>query len=381
MKIAIWVHMLGVGGAERVMATLAAEFVRQGHEVDIYVHHSTDDYTAELYGSVRVHVLENKCRGLGPLQKLAGLWNFVGIIRRDKPDIIFTTGYVFNAAAVLAARLARLKSPVVIRETSTPSNQLKAGQGGRIKRLGIWLSLRFYKYADRIIVSSAAMQDDLDLVVSGIAGKCRIIPNPLDRDWIRTQSRADLPPSFPAQRPFIMAAGRLIPLKGFTNLVDAWLTLRKECDVDLLILGAGPERDRLSEQVRAAGAEASFHLPGFDTNPYRYMARARLFVLSSHFEGMPNVLLQAMACGCPVISTDCAGASREILEDGALGGLVPVDNVRALSTAMADMLESPIRGQAIENALQKYDKDKVAKTYLQVFETVLEETRNASKNR
>jgi len=153
---------------------------------------------------------------------------------------------------------------------------------------------------------------------------------------VATASKAvvDHPWLAPGEPPVVMGIGRLAPKKDFTTLVRAFAEVRQDVRARLMILGEGPERAELESLVRTLDLEADVALPGFVDNPYAYLARASLFVLSSRWEGLPTVLIEAMFCGAPVVSTDCPSGPHEILNGGRYGRLVPVGDLSALAGAI-----------------------------------------------
>jgi glycosyltransferase involved in cell wall biosynthesis len=161
----------------------------------------------------------------------------------------------------------------------------------------------------------------------------------------RLVTMAQASPSHPwllsRQVPVILAAGRLVPQKDFTTLIQAFARVRRERPARLLILGDGEQRDALLALAAECGVRDDVDLPGFDPNPFAAMRAASAFVLSSRYEGLPGVLIQAMACGARVVSTDCPSGPREVLEGGRWGTLVPVGDVAALATAVAATLDDP----------------------------------------
>jgi glycosyltransferase involved in cell wall biosynthesis len=160
-----------------------------------------------------------------------------------------------------------------------------------------------------------------------------------------------------------MGVGRLVPQKNFRLLIDAFAIVRRSHDARLIILGEGPERPLLEAQVRQYGLHDVVDLPGFLDNPYACMARASVFALSSDFEGLPTVLIETLAIGTPVVSTDCESGPREILRGGVLGELVPVGDVHAMALAIARALASP-RPNHPTDVLRPYMLDTVVDQFM-----------------
>jgi glycosyltransferase involved in cell wall biosynthesis len=178
---------------------------------------------------------------------------------------------------------------------------------------------------------------------------------PLEHPWFR-----------PGEPAVILALGRLVPQKDFGMLIRAFAQVRRARAARLLILGEGPERDGLAAAIAENGLQDDVQLPGWTVNPYPYMARSRLFVLSSRWEGLPTVLIEALFCGVEVVSTDCPSGPREILDGGRYGALVPVGDVDALAEAMERALSRDAARPGQESWLP-FEQDVVAGRYLQTL--------------
>jgi len=163
-----------------------------------------------------------------------------------------------------------------------------------------------------------------------------------------------------------VAVGRLQMQKDYPTLLHAFAQVRKNRPVRLLILGEGKDRLALEELIKELGLEQDVSLPGFVMNPYAYMARASLFVLSSRWEGLPTVLIEALCCGTPVVSTDCPSGPREILRDGQYGQLVPVGDVDGLAQAIEAALNSKAPGPPSES-WRPYDLENVVNQYISLL--------------
>lgn len=352
LRIYMWVRNLGNGGAERVCTHLASEFSRAGHDVTLFTDLDDNPYAAELDHRVQLKRLKGSLAG----RIIRMAWH----LRRARPDVLFATGYMHNLAGLLAGLFSGTGTPVIIREVNTTSRQLKV-KAGLSLRAAFVLSRLLYPRAFAVVAPSQGVRDDLSQHMPRLRDRLHVIPNPVDRDDIRRQMKDPLPQA-PAR--FIMSAGRLDVQKGYDVLIRAWADTYPEYPVDLVILGEGPLRHSLEMVAEERNLRDHLHLPGFDINPYRWMHQAQAFILSSRFEGLPNVLLQAMACGTPVIATDCESGPREILEGGKGGLLVPVDDVNALRQALCDVL----RGPAGESALPAhYDPRTVAAAWISIF--------------
>jgi len=165
----------------------------------------------------------------------------------------------------------------------------------------------------------------------------------------------------------LLAVGRLVPQKDYPTLLRAFARVRSVEQVRLVILGEGRQRRSLERLVRRLGIADAVQLPGYVDNPYAYMAHAAAMVLSSAWEGIGNVLIEALACGCPVVSTDCPGGTAEVLGHGAYGKLVAVGDVDALAQAMAEILSETPDRERLRARAQEFSIDHIADSYLAVL--------------
>ncbi len=169
----------------------------------------------------------------------------------------------------------------------------------------------------------------------------------------------------------MLAVGKLTPQKDYDTLLRAFARVREKHPVRLVILGEGQEEGRLRSLAAELGIAEQVQLPGHVDNPYAYMRQASMFVLSSAWEGCPNVLLEALACGSPVVSTDCPSGPKEILANGKYGKLVPVRDEAALASAMEAVLDGDAIRYSPATALGDYTIERVADRYLEVFERAM----------
>ena len=226
------------------------------------------------------------------------------LLRRQPPEILFSTSGGTNLIAVLASRLAGFRNRVVLSERNLvrSSASLKRRLAASLKRLA-------YPRADLITAVSERVREDLTRELGLRPDDVAVLYNPVVSKGLgRAAAEPVDHPWFSEPTPTLLTVGRLVPQKDHVTLIDAFAQVRAQRQARLVILGEGPLRVRLERQARGLGVAADISLPGFDKNPFKYMARCSLFVLSSLWEGLPGVLIQAMACGAPAISTDCSGA-------------------------------------------------------------------------
>ena len=363
-RIALFLPTLDDGGAERVMLQLGAGFSARGHAVDLVVAIPGGPIESQIPSTVRVVDLAAR-------RSVAALPSLVRYLRRERPAALLSTLEHSNILAVWAGRLARANTRVVLREASVllPRDQMH-GLRPHVQRA---LMRRVYPGASAIVAVSKSVEQDLIDGLGIAPAQIRTIYNPVVGPDLHQKADATLDdPWFAAGAPpVILGVGRLAPVKDFPTLLRAFAKVRARRAVRLVILGEGKERVTLEALARELGVQADVQLRGYDPNPFRYMRRSAVFVLSSLFEGLPGALIQAMACGCRVISTDCPGGSREIIEAGAsrsLAQLVPMRDPTQLAAAIVALLDDADRGPTrVEHRVELFSEHASLDAYLDVL--------------
>lgn len=360
MRIGLFTVSLEVGGAERVLVTLANQFVTRGHLVHMVLMKPEGALRKELHPAVELVDL----RTYRTLRTIVPLARWLRVVC---PDALLSTLSQPNLCAIVARRLAGVPTRVVVREANTPTSEF--GTANLFKdRVVPALIGRLYRYADAVVAVSEGVRRDLLRLTRLPAERIVRIYNPVITEAL--QQACDAPLEHPwferGAPPVVLAVGRLTPQKDFPTLIRAFAQVHRQHMARLLILGEGEQRPELEQLVKQLGLSEAVHLPGFEPNPFRYMRRAAVFVLSSRYEGLPNALIQAMACGCPVVATDCPSGPREILDGGKYGALVPVGDADALAEAILAALQGKI-APAPPTWLQQFDESYIAEQYLRVL--------------
>ncbi len=377
MRIALFLYGLTGGGATRRTLTLAEGFAARGHEVDLVV----VDETGPLRGAVprRVQVVSLAKRpGTGQLCRSGRRrWRIylsrpalAEWLRESRPDCLLSSANHTNLSALQARRIARTRTPIVIRVSNNLSISL--GTGGLHRRVRYLAARRLYRTADAVIAVSGGIADDLVRKVGVDKDLVSAVYSPIFTLSMASRGRAPVAHPWLRDRavPVILAAGRLSPQKDFITLLRAFSLLRRRRPTRLVILGEGKERGRLEAASRDLGLAEDVDLPGYVDDPLPWMARAAVFCLSSVYEGLPAVLIEAMAVGCPVVSTACPSGPSEILEGGRYGRLVAPRNWRALADALAATLEAPPDRERLAARAACFAVDRAVDGYLQVLEGV-----------
>jgi glycosyltransferase involved in cell wall biosynthesis len=222
-----------------------------------------------------------------------------------------------------------------------------------------------YRRAHAVVAVADAMAEDLARMIGFPRDKITVVYNPAVTPEMLAKAQQPAPHAWlsPGGPPVLVAVGRLHEQKDFQTLLRAFALVRARRSARLIILGEGPERPALEAGVAKLGLTEDVDLPGFVPNPYAFMAGASQFVLSSRYEGLPTVLIEAMACGCPVVSTDCPSGPGEILDNGKYGRLVPVGDAAALAEAMEATLDAPPPAAELKARADLFHIDRVIDSY------------------
>ncbi|CAN5644357.1 glycosyltransferase [soil metagenome] len=307
---------------------------------------------------------------LGRGSAMRALPSFARYLRHERPQVIVTTLHHTSVVASLAHLLAGRHGRLFIREATTPSS-LRTNRGPKARVTDALLALA-YRYVDGVLAVSDGVCRDLH--ARGVPlRKIATLYNPVVTAELRERAAED-----PGHRWFgpdgprvVLGVGRLRDEKGFSTLLAAFARVRKRHDARLVILGEGEERARLEALASDLGVASDVDLPGFVDNPYAYMARSAVFVLASEREGLPGALIQAMACGCPVVATDCQSGPAEILAGGRLGALVPVGDVETMAAAIARTLVEPPNVEEARRHSLRYSSERIIAAHVEHVEAVL----------
>ncbi|MGL5795831.1 MAG: glycosyltransferase, partial [Waterburya sp.] len=323
---------------------------------------------------VRVVELKRSMQGFG---KFLYLFSLVRYLRKEKPvALICEDGINFGS---IAKQLARVPTQVIITSHNNLSNYFQHKSSAAYyksvafrKSLTAFLLTRFlwfYSWADNIVPVSQGIADDLTKMSTRPLKNMSVIYNPVVTPDLLAKAKEpiDHPWFAPGEPPVILGVGRLHRQKDFPTLIRAFALVRQHKPARLMLLGEGPDRDKLEVLIKQLGLTNDIALPGFVNNPYAFMSKASGFVLSSLYEGLPTVLIEAIALGTKVISTDCPSGPAEILDSGRYGSLVPVSDIQALAETILTTLNQPVDAEALKQRSQQFSYENAVNKYLEII--------------
>jgi glycosyltransferase involved in cell wall biosynthesis len=356
--VAFYLPQVVAGGAESNFARIASALYRQGYSVDILV--------SRLALPLSPHL--GKGVGVVELRPLFGFFRFFSLLSylwRKRPAVLMCGLEGPILLGCLAKALGMTNVPVVASVRNRDDLVIRDYPGFFKRWVFKLLYSRLIGKADRVIAISRKLRDDYLVPDAGVhPEKIDVILNPIELKKVRDAAELPIDEEWSRELTggFLLAVGRLELQKDYPTLFKAYALIREKTDTKLLVLGEGAERTRLEALSKEMGLEKDILMPGYSPNPFRFMKRANVFVLSSKHEGFGNVLLEAMACGVPIVSADCPSGPSEILGDGKWGKLVPVGDPHTLAKAVLECLAS---GDRIDYGprLADFDFDRTVDLY------------------
>lgn len=359
-KITIFLSDLIGGGAERVMLNLASGFIKQGYLVDLVLARKEGSLLTQIPAQIRVI-------DLNAASLIRSLPALVRYLKQEQPLTLLSALEDTNIVALIAKQLARVSTSVIVTVHNNLSQE--SLHAPNLKRKFIpYLVPWLYPWADWVVAVSQGVADDL--IKLGLrSSNLKVIYNPIiTQEYIRKLQQSLEHPWFnEGQPPVILGVGRLNQQKDFPTLIKAFAQVRQKQPARLIILGEGEERANLETLIKELGISEDVELSGFVDNPYIYMAKATVLVLSSAWEGFGNVLVEAMAAGTPVISTNCPSGPAEILANGEYGKLVTVGNKAEMARAISQSLQGVSQSQLIAQRAKEFSLEKAIDSYHCLF--------------
>ncbi|MEX2206966.1 MAG: glycosyltransferase [Myxococcota bacterium] len=347
------------GGAERVIVTLLRQLDPARFRMVLAVVDTTNPvYRSDVPAGVEFV-------DLGSTRLRSALPGLLRVVWRVRPDLVFSTISYLNLALIAMKPIMPRRSAFIGRESTIVTELIKP-----FKLRALWRATyrAVYPRFDAVVCQSRYMQTDLVETYGMPREKTVVINNPVDLERVTGALETRRRRREPGGRLRLVCAGRLYPVKGYDLLLDA-LVLLRDLDVSLTIFGDGPLRAEVEARSAALGLERVVTLAGFHANPFRQIAEADALVLSSRYEGFPNVVLEALACGIGVISTPAIGGVSEILEGVAGCVLADAVSAEALARAIRAWASRPFEG-IDPSVLDKYQLGEIAERYAQLFERV-----------
>ncbi|MFQ5471138.1 MAG: glycosyltransferase [Gammaproteobacteria bacterium] len=350
----------GDGGVERMMVNLMTGFISKGFSIDLILAKAQGSFLEKIPPEVNIIKL-------GRSHTLTCLPGLIRYLKKNKPEALFVAKHRAGIVALLAKKCTGLSTRIVLRLGTTVSAALL--HKNRFRRWQWYNSMqRAYPKIDTIIAVSKGVANDVSQITGIPVSQIKVIHNPVitpqlhelaaesvDHPWLQTD-----------EIPVIIGMGRMTQQKDFSSLVRAFANVRKKIACRLILLGGG-DQTAIRELADELGVKEHISLPGFQKNPYAYLTKANLFVLSSRWEGSPNALTEAMAVGIPVVSTDCPSGPREIMQDGKYGPLCPVGDIDCLAAAIEATLKKSPERFFIQSAVESYTIENSTEEYLKVI--------------
>ena len=360
MKITFFIPDLKGGGAQHMIINMANEFARRQNEVTLLIGQKEGPYTDKIAPEVNTIDL-NKQRTLSTYPAL------VSYLKAEQPDIFLSAMFYVNIVALLAKiSLLNLKTKFIITERNLMSLRIQGSTKIRDKLSPVLIRL-LYRLADQIIAISEGVADDLTNITKLPPHKIKWIHNPvITRQTLEYLNETPSAPLTKDQKT-IITSGRLVPQKDYHTLLNAFSKIQ---NCQLIILGEGELEQELKQKAKQLNIEENIHFMGFVKNPLALMKQADLFVLSSQWEGFGNVLVEALLCGLPIVSTNCRAGPSEILADGQYGTLVPVGDSQSLAKAIEKAINTPHDPDIQKKRALEFSVEKICDQYETVMHQI-----------
>lgn len=368
-KIAIYAPNLARGGIELICFNLVNEMSKQV-AVDVIGHNSRIFDGVANKDNLNFVTLKRRRKRSPLINSVQLAWELRGYLQTARPTKLLT--FKSPLSAVLARALSNHKPMLFIRESNSPAALRGAPPTRFLKRL---IKRVVYSKADWIIALCQDMATALTAQMGASPHKIKVIYNPTVSDGLKELAREQVKEPFfnEPQAPVIVSVGRFDEQKDFKTLIDAFAAALKRRPCRLALIGDGRLANQIKALIESHGIQKHVFLPGFASNPYKYIAKSAMFALSSRYEGLANALIEAQACGAPTIATDCPTSPREILLDGRAGLLVEPGDSAALADAIVLYLtDAELRAERAKTAtanLSRFDAAQNAQKYLEFLQT------------
>lgn len=356
-RVAFHFTDLSSGGVEKMRLALSRELIRLGYDVDLVVCRASGEYRDQVPAGVRLVDLKAK-------RARNSLFPLIRYLRDERPDVLVSSMGIPNIVSLIAGMLTRKRTPIYVTQHNALTSQARSKRDFQQALVPVFYRMLLPR-ADGVLAVSSGVADDMAKATGFPRENITVLYNPAyPQELEKALAEAFDQPFFEQGEPVVVAVGRLIEQKAFDNLIDAIALVNTQRSVRLAILGVGPLRKSLEEQVKKLDLQSKVHFYGFQANPLIFMKHAALVAMSSRYEGFGNVLVEALACETPTVSTDCPSGPSEVLADGLYGLLVPVGDVNAISQAILKTLSSDIDRISLANRAQEFSAEAVTQRYL-----------------
>ena len=350
-RIAVVLASFRVGGAERAMVNLAIGFHQKAMNVQLVVVEKKRDLYSFLHEEIPVHELQKK-------RARFSLFAFRKYLIRESPDVLIVAQTHVQIMVLLSILLTRWKGHIILNEQSTFSSNTT-------QKFLRFLARVLFRRADAITVVSRGSSVDFASIFPSLKRKISVIPNPVFSEDILNSKEEDVDHPFfhPKNFPIVLAVGRLSPEKNYTYLLQAFSHVLKKREARLIILGEGSEKKELLDFAKKHDILPYISLPGNVKNPYAFMSRCDVFTLSSTYEGLPSVLIEALACGCNIVSVDCQHGPSEILNGGQLGILISQGNPEKYAEEIINLFKAKHNLKEKLNRAKDFSVERITEMY------------------
>lgn len=361
LHIAFVIGSMRVGGAERATLNLINGLSENGIKIDLVLLSAEGELINEISKSINVVSL-NKSRTIYSVNA------FRNYLKKNNPEIIVAVQNHIQLLVMLSMKFSDWNGKIILNEQSTYSKNVRGVKGGLQKLLSNYL----FQQAEAITLVSEGVKLDFAKSFPSVRKKNIVIPNGVITNKFEEYKKHSVNHHFfDESKKVVVAAGRLVKSKNFALLLNAFALAKKKIDIKLILLGLGPELFSLQQLAIKLKISDDVSFQGYVSHPCQYFSRADVFVLSSDYEGLPSVMIEAMACGCKIVSTNCENGPAEILVNGEYGWLVPVGDVNALSSAIKTALKTEIDSSKLIERANHFHLNKVVEQYESLFSELI----------
>jgi glycosyltransferase involved in cell wall biosynthesis len=359
MKISVITPRFSLAGVPLAQIRFAKALSSLGHDVVLLIGYVNKGYELPTINGVEVQVLRKE-------RVISMATSIVFHLKKSKPDIVFSAEDHLNVIVLMAAFFVKSKAKISCSSRVTPfdtySNKFLS------KRWALKQLMKLFMHRAKVL--TCVSKDMVKQYRAVFNNPPHIsIYNIVEDSQAHSRMLESLEdPWFDNDIPMVVAAGRLAPWKGFSDLIYAMKELNKTTEARLTILGGGPLEKKLKLLIKELNLENIVKLTGYVDNTLKYFKRANVFALSSHVEGLPNVLVEAMMCGCTPVSTDCPTGPREVLKDGEYGYLTPVGDITSMANGIRKALKNPIPEGILKKAVEPFSELKVFEEHCKSLE-------------